>query len=283
LPQWNCGCANCSAARSGRIAKRTQSSFAVSGDGSTWWLVNVSPDVAQQIEAYEPLQPRGVRGTPIAGMLLTDANVDHIGGLAVLRQSGGDGFAVWSTDVVRAIAIAQPAFAPFAEQPHRWNAFEGRVEYALDERLVMSAVALAGTTPGYAGRERLAGAVVGIAIADRVTGGRLLAAPVFGAVDDALLAAVDAADAALIDGSFFADDELAEAGIPGKAARRLGHLPVGGGDGSLATLAPFARTTRLIYAHLNNTNPLVDPRSVEANEARARGFEIAEDAMTFTL
>jgi hypothetical protein len=39
------------AARAGERPRRSQSSFAVSADGERWWLVNVSPDIAQQIEA----------------------------------------------------------------------------------------------------------------------------------------------------------------------------------------------------------------------------------------
>jgi len=283
VPQWNCACPHCAAARLGRIPRRSQSSFAVSADGERWWLINVSPDVAQQIEAFEPLQPRELRGSPIAGILLTDANVDHMGGLAVLRQTGNHGFQVWSSDIVRAIALEQPAFASFALPPHRWLTFAGAEEHALDDRLTASAVALAGTTPGYAGRAEAPGAVVGIAIRDRQTGRQLLAAPVFAEVDAALRAAVAAADVAFIDGSFHSDDELSGFGVEGKAARRLGHLPVGGENGSLALLQSEARGTRLVYAHLNNTNPLVDPGSTAHAEVSARGFAVAEDGMTLTL
>ena len=65
-------------------------------------------NIAQQIEAYAPLQPRAIRGTPIDGMLLTDANVDHLGGLAVLRQSGDYRFIVRSSAVVRTTRSPNP-------------------------------------------------------------------------------------------------------------------------------------------------------------------------------
>ena len=283
VPQWNCGCPHCASARAGRIPRRTQSSFAVSSDGEAWWLINVSPDIAQQIEAFEPLQPRALRGSPIAGILLTDANVDHMGGLAVLRQSGARGFTIWSSAVVRSLALEQVAFAPFAMPPHRWETFLDGQSHALDDRLSVSAIAVAGTTPGYAGRMEAPGAVVAIAVADRETGGRLLAAPVFAAVDPVLRNALASADVAFIDGSFYADDELADFGVDGKAARRLGHLPAGGADGSLALLASEARGTRVIYAHLNNTNPLVDPASAAYTEAETHGFAVAEDGLMLTL
>src|SRR2546425_498534 len=44
VPQWNCGCRNCTEARQhGR--GRTQSSVAVSADGERWGLLNASPDL----------------------------------------------------------------------------------------------------------------------------------------------------------------------------------------------------------------------------------------------
>ena len=92
VPQWNCACFNCSEARAGRAPRRTQSGVAVSADGERWLLLNCSPDIAEQIEAFVPLHPRPPRDTPIGGMLFTDANVDHIGGLAMLRQRGQHSF-----------------------------------------------------------------------------------------------------------------------------------------------------------------------------------------------
>ena len=90
VPQWNCACANCAAVRAGRAPRRTESTLAISPkatQGGRWLLLNCSPDIASQVEAFPPLQPPHGRSTPIADILLTDANLDHIGGLAVLRQS----------------------------------------------------------------------------------------------------------------------------------------------------------------------------------------------------
>jgi pyrroloquinoline quinone biosynthesis protein B len=289
VPQWNCACANCAAARAGRAPRRTQSSLAISADGSRWLLLNCSPDVAGQIEAFVPLQPHETRGTPIAGMLLTDANVDHIGGLAVLRQSGNPvGFRVRSSAVVRAIATAQPAFSPFAAGPHRW--LEAKLdEFAGndgDDDLVGSALsirtlAVPGTTPGYDGRRGERGAVVAYEITERGGRDRLLFAPVFAAVDDALGRAIEQAAIAFLDGTFYRDDELLAAGLLPKRARELGHQPVGGSDGTLARL--HGVRTRLVFTHLNNSNPMLDPDSPEHARVRQAGTEIAYDGMEVTL
>ncbi len=282
VPQWNCACANCDAARAGRGPKRSQSSFAFSADGVRYWLVNASPDIAAQIEAEPDLQPREGRGTPIAGMLFTDANVDHLGGLAVTRQAGEHAFEIYSTVTVRAIACAQPAFATFADAPHRWHVIAPGERFRLDDRLDVTALAIDGTTPGYAGRERRSDAVVGYTVCDSQTGRSVLFAPVFSEVDRALMAAASAADLAFFDGSFWSDDELTGVGVE-KSARALGHAPIGGPGGSLVVLAGIASKGRRFFAHVNNTNPILDPASDAFAEISKRGFEVAADGLEIRL
>lgn len=288
VPQWNCACTNCTAARAGKQPRRTQSGFAVSTDGKRWLLVNCSPDIAAQIEAFPPLQPRAVRGTPIDGMLFTDANVDHIGGLAVLRQSGDHRFIVRSSAVVREIATAQPAFAPFSAPPHQWQAvaFDTPLEAVDDDDLVgnaltVEAFALPGTTPGFDGRRRVEGAVVGFRIAARGSNDAAVFAPVYAAITDRLRDAVAASRVAFLDGSFFSDDEMGAADLGEKRASALGHLPVGGERGTLVTLGDSA--TRRILVHVNNSNPLLDDASDAAKQARVAGVEVAYDGMEVVL
>jgi pyrroloquinoline quinone biosynthesis protein B len=288
VPQWNCGCKNCQAARLGRAPRRTQSSLAVSADGKRWLLLNCSPDVAAQIEAFAPLHPPHPRGTPIAAMLFTDANVDHIGGLAVLRQRGAAGFLVRSSAIVREIGMAQPAFAPFGMPPHRW------LEVPLDSpcaaqggddivgnALAVRALTVPGTTPGYDGRRSARGAVVAYEVTDRGGERSLLFAPVFSAIDARLRDAIEHAGVAFLDGSFFDDDELIKANLIPKRARELGHQPVGGSDGTLAQLHGTA--ARVVFTHLNNSNPMLDPNSDAHARVREFGGEIAYDGMELSL
>jgi len=282
VPQWNCACANCAAARTGKAPRRTQSGAAVSADGNRWILLNCSPDIGAQIEAYDALLPKAVRETPIDGMLLTDANVDHIGGLAVLRQSGTHRFVVRSSAVVRDIAIAQPAFAPFAAPPHRWIVSTARCEPAdgddeVGRTLNVRAFAVAGTTPGYAGRRFESGAVTAYEITAPNHNERILFAPVFADIDDALAEAIDRATVAILDGTFFSGDELREQGLMDKSARDLGHLPAGGPGGTLERLG--RKRTRIVFTHLNNSNPMLDPDSDAAAAVREAGAEIAYDGM----
>ncbi len=287
VPQWNCACDNCAAARAGSRPRRTQSSLAVSSDGHHWLLLNCSPDIGAQIEAFPPLQPPQPRGTPVAGMLLTDANVDHLGGLATLRQSGAHRFLVRSSAVVRSIATAQAAFAPFAVSPHRW--LEAPLDAPCDaqcdddivaNQLTVRALAVPGTTPGYDGRRELSGAVVAYEIGERGQEQRLLFAPVFSHIDEELRGAIAAAQIAFLDGTFFSDDELVAQELMPKRARALGHQPVGGPDGTLAQLRGIR--TPIVFTHLNNSNAMLDPASAAYSHVREFGAEIAYDGMELT-
>src|SRR5258708_38495966 len=90
VPQWNCGGRQCAGARSGLIEKRTQCGLAVSVDGRRWILINASPDLRSQLLCL-PAQPQSDRReTPIEAVLLTDADLDHILGLFLLRESNSE-------------------------------------------------------------------------------------------------------------------------------------------------------------------------------------------------
>jgi pyrroloquinoline quinone biosynthesis protein B len=288
VPQWNCACNNCNAAREGRQPRRTQSSLALSPDGKRWLLLNCSPDIAAQIETFAPLQPAQRRKTPITGILLTDANVDHLGGLTVLRQHGDHKFSLRSSAAVRAIAIAQPAFAPFSRAPHRWlevplDAASEAVEDQdlVGNQLVVRAIPVAGMTPGYDGRHAIRGAVVAYEISARGRDDRLLFAPIFGDVDETLRRAIDRAKIAFLDGSFYTNDELIAQGLADKSARSLGHQPIGGPDGTLERVRGVG--ARIIFTHVNNSNPMLDPGSSAAARVRELGAEIAFDGMELSL
>jgi pyrroloquinoline quinone biosynthesis protein B len=99
-PQWNCGCPVCAAVRSRAGLARTQSSVAVSADNNKqWFLINASPDVRIQIEAFPGLHPHEDRTTPLEAVLLTDAELDHTLGLLLLREARA-GLLLYATPAV---------------------------------------------------------------------------------------------------------------------------------------------------------------------------------------
>ena len=99
LPQWNCGCRNCNDARAGKIPASGQSSLAVSIDGSRWSILNASPDIRQQLQDNPQMHPRALRDTPIASVLLTNGDIDHVAGLLSLREQTA--FTLFATGEIR--------------------------------------------------------------------------------------------------------------------------------------------------------------------------------------
>jgi pyrroloquinoline quinone biosynthesis protein B len=201
-----------------------------------------------------------------------------------LRQAGNHALRIFSSATVRRLAAADVAFAAFTRAPHRWDAVAAGETVLLDDRLRARAVAMDGLTPGYAGREPLPDAVTAYLLLDSATGGSALFAPVFAAVNEALLDESRHADVAFFDGSFYSDDELGDVGVE-KPARSLGHAPIAGHDGSLAVLvAGVAKPgSQRFFAHLNNTNPILDRGSPAFAAVATAGFQVAEDAMEFEL
>lgn len=94
FPQWNCACANCRGVRAGTFhgKARTQTQVAITQDGGSWFLLGASPDLRAQIEATPELHPRVQSGpeiprqSPIAGVVLANADLDHVLGLLLLRE-----------------------------------------------------------------------------------------------------------------------------------------------------------------------------------------------------
>jgi len=94
--------------------------------------------------------------------------------------------------------------------------------------------------------------------------------------------AAESADVTLIDGSFWADDELMRTGRSRKSAREIGHLPLSGPDGLLEQYPGKAKGRRILI-HINNTNPILNEDSAEHGVVLDAGFEIAYDGMELEL
>ncbi len=111
LPQWNCNCDQCAAAWAEPSLRNTQVSAAISADGGRhWFLINASPDIRQQILETPALHPaKGhLRHSPIAGVILTNGEIDAIAGLLSLRE--GTPFALHAHPRVLATLKANSVF-----------------------------------------------------------------------------------------------------------------------------------------------------------------------------
>jgi pyrroloquinoline quinone biosynthesis protein B len=288
VPQWNCGCGNCVEARS-RGANRTQSSVALSADGERWILLNASPDLRTQFAAHRELWPCGQRRSPVAALILTDAEIDHTLGLLLLRESVA-ALPVYAPAGVTALLSAEwPLYRVLAGyagvEPRALE--DGRPIPLTDASgtplgISCSANAVARRPPRYARAAPAATFDVGLRLTDELTGGTLAYVPTAGAVDDAVRRVATGADLLFFDGTFWSDDELRTAGVDAPTAREMGHLPVGGPGGSLELLASLG-AKRTVLVHLNNTNPLIRAGSPERARVEAAGIVVGADAMEFEV
>lgn len=279
VPQWNCGCPNCEAARAGRIPAMSQSGIAVSANGRDWALINASPDLRQQLAVTPALRPGGLRGSPIRSVLVTNGDIDHVAGLLTLRE--GQGFDLYATPAIHAVLSANPMLS--ALDPgivvRREVALEKSVELA--PGLAARLFAVPGKVPLYMEGERVETDLMGeqtVGVELEAAGRRVFYIPGCALVPDWLRERVAGADALLFDGTLWTDDEMIRAGLGVKSGRRMGHVPVSGPDGSLEALRDVTLGAR-IYVHLNNSNPLVDPASPERAQAAAAGWQVGHDGM----
>jgi len=252
-------------ARAGTIPARTQSSIAVSADNRSWFLVNASPDLPRQIEQFAPLRPhaRQTRSTPIGGILLTDADLDHALGLVLLHQQE-DPLIICASRSTRAkLRWVDQALAPFNRLSWRQPPPDF---FQLTAGLEFRAITVTDNSVAYEFR-------------NQGTGKRFVIAPSVEELSAELQTALNWCDAILLDGSFWSNDELREFRTAPRSSSETGHLPV---QHSISALRN-CRAMLKVYSHINNTNPMLAPESVERREVESAGISIGEDGMEFEI
>jgi pyrroloquinoline quinone biosynthesis protein B len=285
FPQWNCHCGTCEAARAGERARpRTQSSLAIRGGEGPWFLVNASPDARQQLEALTPGRVNGVRSPPIAGVLLTDAEIDHTAGLLLLRESQAPVPVFGDEGVERALRGAYPVLAILERYCGTdWQTLEpGRARPLKGSSLEVEPFEAGGDAPRYLSGSDAELQASGYVFRDRAGGGVVTYAPGLARLDDGVLERFAASNLVLVDGTFWRDDELDRLGISGRSARDMGHVPLSGPGGTLQALAGI-RGPRKVLVHINNTNPILLEDSPERNAVLRAGVEVAYDGLEVEL
>lgn len=284
LPQWNCGCPNCLTARDpdSGLRPQTQSSLAVTLDGEAWTIFNASPDLRQQLHDTRSLRPLGLRDTPVRSVVLTNGDIDHLAGLLVLREK--QRFTLYATGAVartiddnpvfrvldpalvtRNIVALEEPFFPLPELEARLFCVPGKVPLYLED--------------GEPDVDIEGEQTVGLEL--RVGTRRAYYIPGCGTVPEGLKARIQNADALFFDGTLFRDEEMIATGTGRKTGRRMGHIPIGGENGSLEALGPLG-IGRKIYVHINNTNPIWRS-GPERDAVEQVGFEVGYDGMEIRL
>ena len=296
FPQWNCNCRVCRAARAGngRALARTQSSLAVSADGERWVLLNASPDLRQQITDNPPLHPRTqARHSPIAAVVLTNADVDHIAGLLTLRES--QPFVLYASGRVQDALDANPIFGVLNPrfvrrealplgQPLALQAPDGEdIGLTVEPFAVPGKIALYLEDPDagddFGTRE---GDTIGLCVSQPAAGKSFFYIPGCAVLDAPLVERLADAPLVLFDGTLFENREMVTGGLGHKTGARMGHLNISGPDGSMAAFEGLG-VGRRIYIHINNSNPVLLEDSPERAAVETAGWEVAYDGQEIVL
>ncbi len=272
-----------------RGTPRTQSSIAVSSDDRHWVLFNASPDIRTQLESFAAIHPRsGIRDSGIDAIVLVDSQIDHTTGLLMLRESTVP-LKIYCSEMVRQdLSAGFPVFRMLEHYcgvehhpvPLDGGAFE--IPGIVDLRFYSHA--LKSKAPPYSPHRHdpQPGDNIGVVIEQISTGNKVYYAPGLGEIEPHVQQAMMAADCLLIDGTFWREDEMGQAGIVHKLAREMGHLPQSGADGMIHAMDQLAQP-RKILIHINNTNPILDEDSAERRELAAHGIEVSYDGMEITV
>lgn len=283
LPQWNCGCDNCNLARAGEIPAQSQSSVALTANGSEWAILNASPDIRDQMARAAVLHPTDLRVSPLKSVLLTNGDIDHVAGLLTLREQ--QPFTIHATSEIHQIIADNPIFGALRPE------FVTRQTIALNEPFMLAPdltaclFAVPGKVPLYLEGETVQTDLVGeqtVGVHLQAGGKSAFYIPGCAALRDDLRTRISGADMVMFDGTLWRDDEMVTAGLSQKTGTRMGHMSMSGPEGSIKAFenVPVAQK---IFVHMNNTNPVLRPTSAERQAAQDAGWVIAQDGMELEI
>jgi pyrroloquinoline quinone biosynthesis protein B len=288
IPQWNCACELCTLCRLEPkvIPPRFQLQAAVWDKQGDFFLLNASPDLRFQIEANPELHPTnklGRRNTPIQGVILTTADLDQTLGLLLLREF--QPLTVYSTALVRQALESNSYFAMLNRVPSQltWIEMKPALPFSLGNTgIVCTPIPLPGEMPFYArqlGPYEPGQASLGLLL--EVGGQRIAYTPSVPQITESLRSVYSTCQAIFVDGTFWSDTELSNTQSGTPLAREIGHIPMSGEGSTLALLSDL-NVPKKIFVHLNNTNPVLDPRSEQHRAVIDAGWQIGYDGWQLT-
>lgn len=278
LPHLGCDRECCMVARRDPALRQRVASLALTvqepGPKRRVFLIDATPDFVSQVDSLlgpEPGRDRPV-GLPVDGILLTHAHIGHYLGLAYLgRESmAARGVPVHATRRMSAFLSTNGPWKRLVEGGH--------VDLRVLEpgRPVELAPGLTATALRVAHREEESDAVGFLVVGPSR---RLLYLPDIDAWerwDRDIADVVGGVDVSLLDGTFHSAADL-----PGRPISEVPHPFVTDTMDRLQSRVKEGR--RVIFIHLNHSNPVLAPGSPEREAAERRGFEIASDGLEIPL
>ena len=231
--------------------------------------------------------PETARNTPIEGVLLTNADLDHVLGLFLLREAGHlhlhapkPVFEVLKNDL-NLVDVLKPFCRIHYHEPSTKKTAPVLDSDDKPSGLHYRAIPLASKPPPYAAKNSEEGIQsVAYEIVDEKTKATVVVAPDVAEITTELLAAMESADAVLFDGTFWSNHEFEDLTGKKRTSDDMGHLPIH--HGSLDILQEV-KAQHKIYFHINNTNPILRADSPERIKIERAGMAVGIDGMELEI
>lgn len=271
-PQANCYAPHCMRAWQDETLRRTTSSIAVVDERSkTKYLFDATPDVREQLYRLHQSAPDG--SYEFGGVFLTHAHIGHYTGLMHFGREASN-----SKNVP---VYAMPRMLDFLSGNGPWDQLVRLQNIRLTPLADAATVTLNGNlsvTPFLVPHRKEYSETVGY----RIDGPDKSAVFIpdidkWDRWDTDIRDVIRSVDYALLDAAFYADGEL-----PGRDMSRIPHPFVVESMALLEDLTDEEKS-RVIFIHMNHTNPLLLEDSPEQSEVDGRGFSVAREGMRLEL
>lgn len=263
------------ARRDPALARRVASLAVVLPESGRVFLIDATPDLPEQLQALADVRrppAGGVDRAPVDGVLLTHAHVGHYLGLAYFGYEAlhTRDLPVWAT----------PRMARFLRDNGPWSQLVelGNVELReLRDAAVSLGDGVAARAVPVPHRDEYADTVGFRLEGPRATVLYVPDTDSWDAWGDRLDEALSGVDVALVDGTFYSAAEL-----PGRDVAEIGHPLI---TDSLTRFGEAVRSgdLRVLFIHLNHSNPALDPESPERRALEEAGFRVAADGEEIPL
>lgn len=240
------------------------------------------------MESFAALHPGpGIRETPLAGVILTDAELDHTIGLLSLRE--GSCLTIFGTETVKECLQEDFPVIRMLKNYCSWEwqslhpDFMKQVGDLGEGTIIVETVPVSRKPPLYAKLDKEDKSLddlweVGLVLHNEISGRSLAFFPTLVNITPEIEACLQKADILMVDGTFWSEDELVKMGAAKRDAGSMGHLPISGPSGIAEKLASYP-AERKILIHINNSNPILRKDSLEREILERLGIEIAYDGM----
>jgi pyrroloquinoline quinone biosynthesis protein B len=295
-PQWNCNSEVSRAVREKKngTSPRTQSSIVVTVNGDEWFLFNASPDLGSQILNNQQMHPqKGLRHSPISGVVLTNGDVDHVAGLLTLRER--QNLSVYAHPRVHSVLkdnsifnVLNPDYVDRREMKMNTK-FELENKDGRGSGIFVEAFEVPGKIALWLEDESKGdnfgtqeGDTIGLKISSKDDEEYFYYIPACAKMTPELSERLRGSELVLFDGTLWKNDEMASSKVGEKTGQRMGHMNNSGPDGTMEAFKDL-NVKKKVFIHINTTNPILLPESEERKIVEENNWEVSYDGMEITL